>query len=476
MKPQNLLHLLSATINNSAYLYWIYDEFDNLIYANTLFFKLTGIAPSSIGKPLSQISTSEVTLLIKTRLEATRKQSKELLFNEKMHQNNSEQHYESIWFNITEGKTMFVAGYAKNITAQKKKSLEIQKLASRLSYISMNTSECVWEWEFERNKLHLNERFNTIGGFYTETKHKGIRFWLQQVVHKEDRMGILRKIQRAINCSAACLKLQYRIVAKTGEIKWLSDTIHFVYRFGKPYRVLGSLKDRTELVALENEVKLSEFNKTKAVNAAGIKAQEEVRDNISKELHDNINQLILSSKLYISIARNQPEIADEMLDKAIEYQIAALEEGRKLSKKLSVAAIQHNGFGNAVNEIINNLTINKIKVTTSVDSTLPQKLNTTQSTMLIRILQEQSSNILKYANPKNVELIIKENEGDVTFIISDDGNGFDQNKTNSGIGFLNIKSRVQALEGKIDIQSSVGNGCTLKMEFKIQLKENVNAA
>ncbi len=307
------------------------------------------------------ISSKEGAQLIKIRLEATRKQDKALYFNEKMQPNNNEQYYESHWFNITDGKSRFVAGYSKNITAQKKKSLEIQKLASRLSYISMNTSECVWEWELENNKLHINKKLNSISGYYTETKYRGIKFWVQQVVYKEDRIGILRKLNRCISSGSACLKLQYRVVAKTGETRWLCDTIHFVYRFGKPYRVLGSLKDKTDMVALENEVKLSESEKTKAVNAAGIKAQEEVRDSISKELHDNINQLILSSKLYISIARNQPEIADEMLDKAIEYQFAALEEGRKLSKQLSVAAIHHHGFSITVNEIVSHLTINKIK-------------------------------------------------------------------------------------------------------------------
>jgi signal transduction histidine kinase len=476
MKTQNLLHLLSTAINNTEYLFWIYDESDNLIYANALFFKLTGIAVSSIGKPLNKISSKEVAQLIKIRLEATRKQDKALYFNEKMQPNNNEQYYESHWFNITDGKSRFVAGYSKNITAQKKKSLEIQKLASRLSYISMNTSECVWEWELENNKLHINKKLNSISGYYTETKYRGIKFWVQQVVYKEDRIGILRKLNRCINSGSACLKLQYRVVAKTGETRWLCDTIHFVYRFGKPYRVLGSLKDKTDMVALENEVKLSESEKTKAVNAAGIKAQEEVRDSISKELHDNINQLILSSKLYISIARNQPEIADEMLDKAIEYQFAALEEGRKLSKQLSVAAIHHHGFSITVNEIVSHLTINKIKVVASIDSTLPQKLNTTQATMIIRILQEQSSNILKYAKPKNVQLILTENNGTVMLLISDDGNGFDQNKTVSGIGLLNIQSRVLALDGEIDIQSSPGNGCKMKVEFKLFPKENVNAA
>lgn len=473
---QTLFHLLSSAMNSTGDLFWIYDELDCLVYANTNFFLFTGLCESAAGSTLDDISSVEVAALIRQRLEATRNQDKVLFFTEKMLQNNSEQYYESHWFNIKSGKSRFVAGYARNCTVQKRKSLEIQKLASRLSYISLNTSEFVWEWESDRNKLRIHEKLNKICGYYSEVKHSGIGFWMQQIVHREDRVGLLRKIVHCIKNGAASLKLHYRIIAKSGETRWVSDTIHFVYRFGRPYRVLGSLKDRTEVVALETEIKQGVKEKEKAVHAAGVKAQEEVRDNISKELHDNINQLILSSKLYISIARRQPDIADQMLDKAIEYQYAALEEGRKLSKQLSVAVIQQNGFSKSLNEITGNLTLNKISVTAGIDSTVVQKLSDAQSTMLIRILQEQSSNILKYANPAKVEISLTENNGLVTMQINDDGNGFDQSQNVPGIGLSNIRSRVLALDGTFDIRSSPGNGCSMKVEFKIFQAEKVNAA
>ena len=88
--------------------------------------------------------------------------------------------------------------------------------------------------------------------------------------------------------------------------------------------------------------------------------------------------------------------------------------------------------------------------------------------MLFRIIQEQTSNISKYAEAKTVQILINMANNMIHLVISDDGKGFDtSDKTTKGIGFLNIISRADVYKGKVNIVSSPCNGCTLEICFPI---------
>ena len=78
----------------------------------------------------------------------------------------------------------------------------------------------------------------------------------------------------------------------------------------------------------------------KAITQATISAQEKEKTNISRELHDNVNQILMSTKLFIDTARRTPEKSNELLDKAIEYQLLALQEIRKISKSFSTSNVK----------------------------------------------------------------------------------------------------------------------------------------
>ena len=84
---------------------------------------------------------------------------------------------------------------------------------------------------------------------------------------------------------------------------------------------------------------------------------------------------------------------------------------------------------------------------------------------LYRIVQEQLHNILKYAEAKNVGIIVRAKRKVIKITVTDDGKGFNMRKKRDGIGILNMKHRVESFNGKVIIKSSVGNGC--KIQIKI---------
>jgi signal transduction histidine kinase len=83
---------------------------------------------------------------------------------------------------------------------------------------------------------------------------------------------------------------------------------------------------------------------------------------------------------------------------------------------------------------------------------------------LYRILQEALQNIEKYADAKNVAIIMTLSEtNEIAIIISDDGTGFDSSKKSSGIGIKNMKLRMEELKGSFDIQSEIGKGTKINL-------------
>jgi signal transduction histidine kinase len=89
---------------------------------------------------------------------------------------------------------------------------------------------------------------------------------------------------------------------------------------------------------------------------------------------------------------------------------------------------------------------------------------------ILRIIQESTTNILKYADASYVHIEISRQKTHLVLKISDNGKGFDPTKTRKGIGITNIINRADIYHGKVEIDSKPGNGCTLKVDFKIDSK------
>ena len=205
------------------------------------------------------------------------------------------------------------------------------------------------------------------------------------------------------------------------------------------------------------------------VNQATINAQEEERNRISGELHDNVNQLLMSAKLHIGVAKNNSENQKMMLDKATDYLLLAVEEIRALSKKMNSKVVASVGLLESMADIVYNMQeLHKIEMQTDIDISVIDKLTPEQQLMVFRIVQEQTGNIVKHAEATIGRILLKEKDQQIQLMISDNGKGFDMEKTKlNGIGHINIFNRVDAYNGKAEMVSSPGNGCTLNIIFPL---------
>src|SRR5690606_36466519 len=86
---------------------------------------------------------------------------------------------------------------------------------------------------------------------------------------------------------------------------------------------------------------------------------------------------------------------------------------------------------------------------------------------IYRIVQETLHNVYKHAKAQNINISFNLKNNVIWLIIEDDGSGFDVNKTKSGIGLKNIKSRIKDINGTINITSEKQKGTTIQVNIPI---------
>lgn len=224
-------------------------------------------------------------------------------------------------------------------------------------------------------------------------------------------------------------------------------------------KLFGNKPEEKEEIELENQ---------KLINKAFMEAREIERNCIGEELHDNVNQILVSALLYMNTAMKEPEKSNELLEKAIEFQKMALEEIRMLSKTLSTSVVSSIGMKEGIEDILKHLkSVQNLNTKLELDHGITEKLSKEQKLMLYRIVQEQTTNIVKHAKAKNINVFLKIQNTTFSLLIADDGVGFNVKEKRNGIGLTNISNRVSNFNGKLKIYSAPGSGCKLEAIFPL---------
>jgi signal transduction histidine kinase len=210
---------------------------------------------------------------------------------------------------------------------------------------------------------------------------------------------------------------------------------------------------------------LSKIGNEKKIADIIAQARENERKMIGQELHDNVNQILSTVKLFLEMLRPQGEVGKEICDKSVEYIIMAIDEIRKISRELVVPKQKMKGLTDSIHAIIDDIHFStQIKVVFNHHPGI-EHLPQDKKTALLRIVQEQLKNIVSYSKAKKVIINMDVQNGKVTMEIKDNGVGFDAQKTSKGIGLSNIYERTIFFKGSVNIKTAEGKGCVLMISL-----------
>ena len=231
-------------------------------------------------------------------------------------------------------------------------------------------------------------------------------------------------------------------------------------------RLIGAveiLQDVTETKKAEEQIRL--------LSRQIIEIQERERESLSREIHDNIGQLL--SALKMGLSRVNKKIPDKL--SAIKDQLSELsylvnktiQETRELSHALHPPLIEDLGLISALEEICQDFkSYSEIKIKWNfeqIQKPLPSITNIT----IYRLFQEGLNNILKHSRATEAYLTLTSSESTINVIIEDDGVGFlvddvfSPLQNTKSLGLISMRERLALIRGELKIISSPGKGTKL---------------
>ena len=352
---------------------------------------------------------------------------------------------------------------------ERKKTLEkLQESNERYEFVNKATNDTIWDWNFQTQTGQWGEGLIEQFGYSAKDLAYDLD-WLLRKIHPDDQERITKSISFLLEHNIENWKEEYRFLAADGSYRDVFSRGYILYDIhGKPYRLYGATMDITEKKKLEKELSSKKLEEQKVITGITIRAQEKERNELGKELHDNINQILATAKMYLGLKRSNSTESDDLIERSYEAVVAAIEEIRKLSKTLVAPSLRKMNLGKAIEELVENVNLTQvlqIEFINEIDGS--PDIDKNRELMIYRVVQEQIHNILKHAKAKKAVIILKADAENVYLSVADDGVGFDTKKEIAGIGLNNIGSRVEFYSGQLKITSSPGKGCLLEITIPV---------
>jgi two-component system sensor histidine kinase UhpB len=205
-------------------------------------------------------------------------------------------------------------------------------------------------------------------------------------------------------------------------------------------------------------------------------AQEEERNRIALELHDETAQIISTITFTLgSMVRKESGLSMEdasRLREARDLSGRLLEGIRRLISALRPAALTKTGLGPALRSHAGDLFGSADVGIHIVDHTMGSNIPDYVELVFYRIGQEALNNVAKHSNCSDVWVEVSKNEAKITMTIQDNGIGFDVKDVldgdGRGIGLIGMRERAGLIDGEVKIDSMPGEGSTVEIQVSIE--------
>lgn len=367
-------------------------------------------------------------------------------------------------------KAVKVIGATQDVTALIKAEEELFRSNERFGIMMKATHDMLWDWNIDEDSIYRSqEGMKNVYKLTDDRSIKTIGLWLQRI-HPDDLekvQDIFQSFEQAVHQQT--FEVEYRFRCEDGSYTHIYNRgILLKNEAGKPVRMIGAAQNIAERKRLEAELLANVLDTKKRINQATVDSQEQERAEIGRELHDNVNQILTTTRLYLELALQNPDLSEELLKRSSDNIINVINEIRQLSRSLMNPTIGDLGLVAAVHDLVENLQLTRqVTIDFAVDDAIEALLDKKQKLTVFRIIQEALNNVMRHAGATFVAIALRFANGVATLTISDNGKGFAPEMVKKGAGLQNITNRVYLVNGRFDLDSATGKGCAIKIDFPV---------
>jgi PAS domain S-box-containing protein len=369
---------------------------------------------------------------------------------------------EMSWFGYWDEMQQILFVQGRDITSKNKND----ELIRRLSLVAKETNNAILITDLDRKIIYTNDAFTRITGYsFDDVKGK-----MAKEVLRGPQSNPLsdKKIDDYVQNNST-FNMEVLNYKKNGETYWAEFSAQPMFdNDGKQIGFFSIETDITERKQLEKKLEQEKKERQRQVTAAIIKTQENERVAIGRELHDNVNQVLTTVKLYNEMCLTEEQTNKRLLLKSVQQINFCIETIRGLSKALSSPRIEEIGLKDSIKELADAIAAAKrMRVNYFTYGVQDERISQDLQTTVYRIAQEQLTNVLKYSDASAVDVLLVGTSVSLALRIQDNGKGFDLKQARKGTGITNMITRAETLGGTLELVSKPGEGCSLMTEFPL---------
>ncbi len=385
---------------------------------------------------------------------------------------------------IVDNKCIRIYGTFQNIDQKKRIELHNEEISERLTIATTDAANIgIWEYHINDEHVIWDDNLHRIYGV-TKGRFKGtIEAW-KAIIHPEDYMRCHTELTSTI-ADKKNRTMEFRIIWPNGEIRHIRTEFTISrYENGKPSRLLGATWDITESktteLQLKDLLKITNEQNESLMNFAHI---------VSHNLRSHSSNLSMLTGFLMNETSDNEKInlikmlndASSSLNETVTHLSEVVHVKTNSEEKTKKINLQK-----ALKKVENNITallqekeaVCNMRIDESIHiEAIPAYLDS--------ILLNLFTNSIKYSSPKRKPVITieaEEKENRVIFTFADNGLGIDldkhgkklfgmyktfhNHKDSKGIGLFITKNQIEAMNGKIEVESAVDKGTTFRLRFQ----------
>ena len=352
---------------------------------------------------------------------------------------------------------------SRNITEKKIKDDALQKSEKRFKALVENGSDLIVIIDANANFSYVSDNVRDLLGY--EPNEMGCMNAFE-FIHPNDAEKVSNEIKRVLERKEKAKGVQHRFRHKNGTYLWLESKGNNHLDDPSIRGILVNARNIDDRVKLQKRLDHELINKQKEITSAVIRAQESERSQIGLELHDNVNQILTTVKLYNEMYLTGYVEDKNLLVKASQFTQECIDEIRSISKRLSAPTLGKILLHDSIKELVDSINLTKkleiVYLPEGIDNLcVAEELHLA----IYRIVQEALNNVIKHSQASSAIITINASPNQIILGIRDNGIGFDMETKSNGIGITNMRSRAESLHADFQLFSSIGQGCTIEISF-----------
>ncbi len=357
----------------------------------------------------------------------------------------------------SKGGTQKLTGVLMDITERRRGEEALRQSEARFRDMADTAPVMIWIAGTDKLCTYFNKRWLDFTGRGIEQE---LGSGWAEGVHPNDRERCLETYNSAFD-RRETFELEYRLSRSDGNFRWIYDVGTPRFSSGGEFLgYIGSCIDIADRKQAEEVVR--------ELGGRLIRAQEEERSRIARELHDNLNQrMALFSIELEQLSQRIPEKGKlKPRVKALwtrAQEISA--EIHRVSYQLHPSKLDHLGLAAALKSFCDELSEREGLKIEFRDVGFPATLPKEVTLCVFRIAQESLRNVARHSGAQQATVVLEKTDQAVRLSVSDMGCGFDteSERMTRGLGFISMRERLRLVGGQLSIRSRPAHGTQIEV-------------